>query len=146
MKKENIMMVIIVFVIAVAALMIAIQLFENDQNSYSSESDVQKESEAFATKTSNGEVTIDLTPKGVISGNAVFSIDLNTHSIDMAQYDLKEITTLIINGQEYKPISAPALSGHHISGELVFAVDNLSESFTIIITGIPDVEEREFVW
>ena len=105
-----------------------------------------EKSTSYATKSSSGEVTIDITPKGIIGNNAVFSIAFNTHSVDLSPYDLKKIMTLTIDGQEYKPIGAPALSGHHVSGEITFAIDTLPESFEIIIIGIPDVEERIFTW
>ena len=96
--------------------------------------------------TSSGDVSIDLTPIEVGNDNLKVKISANTHSVDLSQFDLKEITTLEYNGKVIKPVSAPALSGHHNDGELVFNTKEKIDSFTIKIRGIPSVEERVFKW
>ena len=96
--------------------------------------------------TSSGDVSIDLTPIEVGNDNLKVKISANTHSVDLSQFDLKEITTLEYNGKVIKPVSAPALSGHHNDGELVFNTKEKVDSFTIKIRGIPSVEERVFKW
>ena len=96
--------------------------------------------------TSSGDVSIDLTPIEVGNDKLKVKISANTHSVDLSQFDLKEITTLEYNGKVIKPVSAPALSGHHNDGELVFNTKEKIDSFTIKIRGIPNVEERVFKW
>ncbi len=96
--------------------------------------------------TNPGEVSIDLTPSDVNNGQLKVKISVNTHSVNLEPFDLKEITTLEYKGKSIKPISAPALAGHHTNGELVFEVDEKIDSFTIKIKGIPKVEERIFKW
>lgn len=96
--------------------------------------------------TGPGEVAIDLKPHKVSNGQLQVDIGVNTHSVSLEEFDLKEITTFEFNGKSIKPISAPSLTGHHNSGTLVFDVGENIESFTIKIIGIPKVEERVFTW
>ena len=109
-------------------------------------------SEAFTFKTiSSGstdqdDVLIELTPRAATQGILTVDISANTHSVDLSQFDLKEITTLEFGGKIINPSSAPPLNGHHSSGALTFNVANELGRFTITITGIPNVEERIFAW
>lgn len=96
--------------------------------------------------TGPGEVSIDLTPVSVNNSHLEVKLAANTHSVDLSQFDLKEITTLKYGGESLKPTSAPALSGHHSGGTLVFDIKGDLSDFTIKIKGIPKVEERTFEW
>ncbi|MBI4153953.1 hypothetical protein HY501_01325 [Candidatus Woesearchaeota archaeon] len=100
----------------------------------------------YSTQTSTGEVTIDLTPKGEVNGNFLVGVSVNTHSVALEGYDLAKLTRLEIKGQSIQPTSAPALTGHHVSGELIFPLQGSPKTFKIIIVKIPDKEIREFVW
>ena len=96
--------------------------------------------------TEQGDVLIELTPKEKKDNKLIVEVKANTHSVDLSSFNLEEIATLTYDGKSYKPLSAPALSGHHASGELVFEVPALDKRFTITINGIPSVNERTFVW
>jgi hypothetical protein len=96
--------------------------------------------------TGMGDVSVELTPLGINNNQLSIKISVNTHSVSLGQFDLKEITTLEYNGKSIKPISAPNLGGHHSNGELVFEVGEQVNSFTIRIKGIPKVDERVFEW
>ena len=96
--------------------------------------------------TENGNVQIDLTPKGVANGKFEVGIAANTHSVSLDGFDLKQITVLQYNGKDYRPSSAPSLSAHHGSGTLVFDLSSEPDNFKIIIIGIPSVQERIFEW
>ena len=98
------------------------------------------------TKTSEGEVTVDLTPKEFNGGKFYVDIGVNTHSVDLNGFDLKELVKLDVNGEVIKPISAPELNGHHNSGTLVFEVEDKPKNFVIKIKGLPDTNERIFEW
>src|SRR3989344_167273 len=84
--------------------------------------------------TDEGDAQIELTPS-YNNGQLEVEIAINTHSVDLSQFDLKEITTLEYNGKVAKPVSAPALGGHHVNGKLVFKVDEDPDDFTIKIVG-----------
>lgn len=98
------------------------------------------------TKTSEGEVSVELTP-GKYS-NGVFNVHyaLNTHSVDMSTIDLQQQVTLVVDGKSYSPQNKPVLSGHHTSGELEFQVALKPDTFEIVVVNVSDVSERRFVW
>ncbi|HLC60684.1 MAG TPA: hypothetical protein VJJ52_04600 [Candidatus Nanoarchaeia archaeon] len=96
--------------------------------------------------TDPGSAQIDLTPKRVENWQLKVDFAINTHSVDLSQYDLAKITILEYGGKRINPISAPELQGHHNSGTLVFNVDKTLNKFKIIIVGIPNVQERIFEW
>ncbi len=100
----------------------------------------------YSGSVDDGDAAVDLTPVGIIDGKLRVDIGVNTHSLSLEQYDLTEITMLEYNGKSLKPESAPALSGHHISGKLVFGVNEPVRSFKISIKGIPKVDDRVFEW
>ena len=96
--------------------------------------------------TDNGDISVELTPKGVVAGVLTVKASINTHSVDMSGLDLKKITTLEYDGKSISPTSAPPLNGHHINGDITFNVNGDIKAFTISIKGIPKVQERVFEW
>ena len=108
---------------------------------------VNKEKEKEnSTITSEGEVTIDITPMEFDDGKFYFDINLNTHSVELSSYDLYQLIKIQVDEKNTAPSSAPKLSGHHNSGTLIFDVGIEPKSFRIIINNIPDIEERTFQW
>ncbi len=101
----------------------------------------------WATKSSPGEVMVDLTPTAFENGKLRVDMTVTTHSVnDLNTYDLTKITRLTANGKEYRPITAPTLAGHHATGELGFQLEQLPPEFTITIENLHDPGTREFVW
>ena len=100
----------------------------------------------FQTKTSESTVTIDLTPKEFKDGKLYVDIGVNTHTVDLSTFDLKELTTLELGDNSIKPGSALSLTGHHNSGTLIFSMEEEPEEFIIKIKGVPKIEERVFRW
>lgn len=96
--------------------------------------------------TSSGDVSVELTPHKMITNQLTVDFSINTHSVDLSQFELKQITTLEYNGKTINPTSAPGMSGHHNSGEMIFNVGEKIDSFKITIKGIPAVQVREFKW
>lgn len=96
--------------------------------------------------TETGNVQIDLTPIGIVNGKLAFNLAADTHSVSLDEYDLAEMTTLLYNGKSYKPVSAVKLSGHHSNGNIIFDINESPKNFKVIMTGIPNIEERVFEW
>jgi len=94
----------------------------------------------------SGDASVDLTPRGMENEKFAVDFSINTHSVDLSQFDLMQITVLEYDGKAIKPISAPALTGHHNSGTLIFDTGKEIRNFRITIKGIPAVEERVFEW
>jgi len=95
--------------------------------------------------TDSGDVSIELTPR--FNNNKLEAdIKANTHSVDLSQFDLSQITALEYNNKIVKPISAPKLESHHPSGALIFQIDKDIKNFKITINGIPKNNQRVFIW
>ena len=136
-----------IFIIIIFALLIITGCSNKDSINEQEILQEPTQSETKATgSTETGDVLIELTPHAINNGKLEVDIGVNTHSVDLAQFDLNEITTLSFNGKELKPISAPSLTGHHSSGILLFDIGSNIESYAIIITGVPLIEERIFTF
>jgi hypothetical protein len=99
-------------------------------------------------------VTISITPVPMekASTELVFSVSMNTHSVNL-DYDLLELAILRdADGREYRPSGWQASTGgHHVSGTLRFTdVDDdiLREglNYEIVITGVAGAPARVFRW
>ncbi len=95
--------------------------------------------------TGSGDVEITLTPK-YNNGKLEVSTAVNTHSVDISQYDLAKISVLSYNGKNVYPTSAPTLTGHHSNGVLIYNIADNLKSFQITITGIPQTKIRKYEW
>ncbi len=100
-----------------------------------------------------GAVTIDMEWRGQENGSLVFYVTMNTHSVDLDRYDLRELAVLRDNeGNEYSPTSWDSSpGGHHVRGMLSFTLpDSLEQGETeyieIIIRDVDGIEERFLKW
>ena len=96
--------------------------------------------------TESGDVFIELTPLNIKDGKLNIKVDVNTHTVELAEFDLKQLTTLEYNSKFVKPVEVPNLKGHHSSGILVFDLKDNINIFKIKIRGIPIDQERTFEW
>jgi hypothetical protein len=82
---------------------------------------------------------------------------MNTHAVDLDDYDLKQLAVLRIDGgQEIRPISWEApKGGHHRSGTLTFPatdadgrplIASSTRTIELVIRNVADVPERVFSW
>lgn len=135
---------VIIGLVAVAYLITAIMGLQTNEVQ-----NIQEPAQNFRSvstgSTGAGDVSIELTPR---YNDGLLEVDLraNTHSVDLSQFDLQEITTLEYGGRRFTPTAAPSFGGHHVSGTLVFEVGAEQPSFVIRMKGIPAVEERVFAW
>ncbi len=100
-----------------------------------------------------GSVTIDVEWTKAEDDSLIFNVAMNTHSVDLDQYDLGKLSVLRDDtGNEYYPVSwDSAPGGHHRRGTLTFA---LPESLTqgrakyveIVIRDVAGIEERILRW
>ena len=121
-------LVIILFLVDLAADASAYQAQSNDQN----------------------RVRIDVRPVQLLPGQpAKFEIRINTHSGDLSQ-DLVAVSTLKDNsGREHRPTkwNGSPPGGHHRSGVLEFPkLGNGAQSITLVIREVANVPERVFNW
>lgn len=96
--------------------------------------------------TSAGEVSLTVQPEWRDSV-LVFRISVDTHSVELAGIDLARAARLTLEGgPEIAPVQAESLGGHHGAAEVVFRMPQRPFRFTLLVRGIPDVEERRLEW
>ena len=80
---------------------------ENAEKTIDNKQDVITSEEQFklisSGSTGPGEVSIDLKPHKVVNGHLEVDISVNTHSVSLEGFDLKELTTLEFKGEFVKP-------------------------------------------
>ncbi len=119
----------------------------------SSGSSLDRPTNGLVQSNTGGNVTIDVEWIKVEDGLLIFDVSMNTHSVDLDQYDLGELSVLRDDaGNEYHPASWDSASGgHHRQGTLTFSIpDSLSQGKTtyleMVIRDIADIEERVLKW
>ncbi len=95
--------------------------------------------------TAEGDVEISLTPS-VDRNQIIITAVLNTHSVDLSQFDLQKSVQLAYGSKTIFPRSAFTLSGHHASGQILFDVGKYINSFTITVSGVSIIPERVYSW
>lgn len=78
----------------------------------------------------------------------VFLVSMNTHSVDLAGYDLVKISELVAAGQTLKPIRWASTSddSHHRSGALIFPKVDRGTALELRLKTIAGVPVRIFRW
>lgn len=109
-----------------------------------------------------GPVSIDLTylspTEGQADGALTFEVRINTHSVDLDQYDLAKLSRLEVDGgASVEPLGwfNPGGGGHHRYGQLRFPASRPDGSplvgsgaryIEVVIQGVGGVAERRFRW
>ncbi len=78
----------------------------------------------------------------------VFLVSMNTHSVDLAGYDMAKISELRVAGRTYAPLRWESTSddNHHRSGALIFTKVDLSLPAELVIKAVAGVPVRTFRW
>lgn len=100
----------------------------------------------FATKTTAGDVSFDLTPRGIADGQFVIDVRVNTHRGELADLDLQKATTLHVGEQALHPTAPVSLAGHHAGGELRFALAEAPTTFSVTISGVRSMPDITTQW
>ncbi len=98
-------------------------------------------------------VTIDVEWVKAGDGSLIFNVSMNTHSVDLDQYDLGKLAVLRDDtGNEYHPVSWDSVpGGHHRQGTLTFPLpDSVSQGkakyLEIVIRDVAGAKERVLEW
>jgi hypothetical protein len=118
---------------------------DNPSDAFARVSDQEELSTKSTGSLEDGDVEIELTP--FIEGSRLtVRIGMDTHSVNLGDFDLAEITTLEYSGKTIKPVKAKKPRGHHSYGKIIFDVGEELSSFKIRIKGIPKKQERVYEW
>jgi hypothetical protein len=109
-----------------------------------------------ALQNDDGAVTMTIDWGGPADG-LIFTIGMDTHSVDLDGYDLSELAVLILDDElEVRPVAWDAPSGgHHRNGTLQFsesAVDGTRvdigqvRSVELVVQDVAGVPKRSFKW
>lgn len=123
---------------------------KNNKSFSQADSSVQLDSNEYRTQTdSQAAVTVDVMPKklGIREEKNIFTVSLNTHSVEL-NFDFIKIMILEDDlGSLYPAIEWTGNSGeHHINGDIVFSkINKQASSVKLQINNINGVN-RNFKW
>lgn len=100
----------------------------------------------LATKSTQGEVSFDLTPRATPDEGLVVSVQANTHSGDLAQLDLGTAMVLEAEGRSYEAVEATRLAGHHAAATVRFDLRPVPERFAVTISGVRSMPSQRLEW
>lgn len=98
---------------------------------------------------SGGAVTLEAKLLGHQEDTLVFEVSMNTHSVNLDSYNLKELAVLRDDrGIEYRPSDwGSVFGGHHRKGRLAFThSDQSARSFELVIRDVAGIKERVLKW
>lgn len=152
MENRRLKNLIVAISLAGMAVIVAGCSSETEVYSPSPPSDASSIINGQVQTSSGGNVTVDVQLVEAESDTLVFDVKMNTHSVNLDQYDLGKLAVLRDSGgNEYSAYSWKSEAGsHHRSGELTFSfADALkivkSGSVELVIRDVA-VKERVLKW
>lgn len=117
----------------------------------------QEKPKALTVTSNEGDVTLSVTWKGVIDDGIVFDVVMDTHTVNLDNYDLAKMAVLRgSQGRQVIPISwAAPPGGHHRSGILIFPmkdssaqplIEQATQRVELSISNVGGVLSRHFEW
>lgn len=100
----------------------------------------------LVTKSTQGDVSFDLTPRTLADGGLEISVQANTHSGDLAQLDLRTAMALEAAGETWEPVEATALAGHHAAATVRFDVRPAPDRFAVTLSGVRGMPSQRLEW
>ena len=99
----------------------------------------------YATRTSPGEVSFELTPR-MHGTRLIVNVHSDTHSGDLSQLDLAKVFALDAGGKTYEPAETRPMAGHHADGFVAFEVGSAPSSFSLTISGVRSSPQVKLEW
>ncbi len=153
--KSSILALLIIIVAVIAAGCSSGFVPPGEEGAYppSSSSSFAGPTNGLVQTNTGGSVTLGVEWIKAEDDSLVFNVAMNTHSVDLDQYDLGELAVLRDDaGNKYYPISwDSAPGGHHRQGVLTFSIpDSLSQGkakyLEIVIQDVAGIEKRVLKW
>ena len=124
----------------------------NDVPEISTSLESNSPTNSLVQNNNGGAVTVDVKWLGEQRDNLLLEVSMNTHSVNLDTYDLRELAQLRDdNGKEYLPASWDSQSGgHHRRGILTFQIPDSPGAgpkyLELIIRDVAGIKERVFRW
>lgn len=133
---------------------IADQVKQNQSTSTEARPNVEGTESELTKSNSEGAVAIKTTLLAEKSSGdqLVFEVVMNTHSVDLLQYDLSQLASISFGADinktgtfEWLPTNKDS---HHIMGNLTWngALDNNYKNINLEINNIDNIPSRMFIW
>lgn len=107
---------------------------------------VQEDSSTKLTAQSSdiGDVIVEVTPLSA----SEFKVSLETHSVELDNDMVRDISLIDSSGQTHRPISwdGSPPGGHHRQGIIKFGQSPTSGSISLEVRNIGGIPERRFSW
>ncbi len=129
----------------VAATLVACQSTNNSSSPPADTSSKTAPAAEYATRSSNGEVSLELTPHMTNRG-LVVDFHPETHSGELADIDLATVVKLEADGKTYSPVASTRMSGHHGDGSVTFDVKAPPGRFAVTISDVRGSGPQRFEW
>ena len=153
MKPKNYVISGIVIVLFLFVSYAALSFFTSPLTKQVFTGEISTPRTSFTTTTTGsteeGDVAIAVTPQSITDDSIIVLVEMNTHFVDLGQFDLAKIVVLTYDFSEtktIKPSSTFQPSGHHASGEIIFFINEKPDSFIITISDIPKIQTRTYRW
>jgi len=134
----------------------SVKVQQSSSNKTSTEQTNAKEMESELTKiNSEGavEVKATLVPEKSSNSQLVFEVMMNTHSVNLSQYDFTKLAAISFGTNKnisgtFKWDSTNDESSHHVMGYLVWngVFDNNYKAINLDLKDIDNVSSRVFTW
>ncbi|WP_404328128.1 hypothetical protein [Mesobacillus maritimus] len=116
-------------------------------------SDVERTQNLLTKTDSQGAVIVQVTllPEESNRNQLIFEIAMNTHSVDLSQYDLARLAEISFGEKGQNPNFKWEIlnnDSHHIMGTLTWQeeLEEIPENLTLILKDIDQITSRIFSW
>ena len=157
-NKKGFTVAVVIGVLGLAVTVLLFLLWTGDARGVTSTHDAVTSGVISAgTRTNEANaVTVSIAWPGVAAG-PVFKVALDTHSVDLGGYDLRQLATLRVDqGPEIRATGWDAPSGsHHRAGTVTFPATNAegrplmgpaTRAIELVIRDLAGVPQRTFRW
>lgn len=150
MSKRDLIFLAVVFVGAIGSGLLLSKVRSKDPELRSTAGTGKlNDSVALGERSDAGEGAVTVTAKiaDKHDGVVVFDFFLNTHSVNLTDFDIQDNVVLISGRNTFKPTEwvENGGSGHHRNGKLVFTAPVQGE-IELVVFNLAGIRERKLTW
>ncbi|MDP3982200.1 MAG: hypothetical protein Q8P70_01465 [bacterium] len=145
MKNNIVFFVLFALILAIGVGVRAFAVSVGERESQKQEIQTGLETQTISA----GTVTISVTPTRALEGEMLFSVLLDTHSVELTANLERDAVLQTNQGKEYRPTGweGDPPGGHHRTGVLAFSLTSpLPQSITLLLSGVEGETPQSFFW